>query len=96
MDNSNFSIRDVNTDGARSIARACREVGVPRFIHVSGMRATLDAASEYSRSKGEGEARVREEFPEAVIVRPSTIFGPQDRLINGIGRNLNNCYLSVL
>jgi NADH dehydrogenase (ubiquinone) 1 alpha subcomplex subunit 9 len=84
----NFKIRDVNVDGAQAIARACKEAGVPRLIHVSGMRAAPDAISEYSRTKAEGEERVRTEFPDAVIVRPSTIFGTQDRLVNGIGRSL--------
>lgn len=80
-------MKEVNADGAADIAKACKEAGVPRLIHASCLRANLNALSEYSRTKAEGENRVREIYPEAVIIRPATIFGTQDRLINGIGRN---------
>lgn len=83
-------MREVNADGAADIARACKEFGVPRLIHTSCLRASLNALSEYSRTKAEGEDRVREIYPEAVIIRPATIFGTQDRLINGIARNPSN------
>ena len=81
-------MKDVNVDGAILIARACREAKVPRLIHTSSIRANLDAISEFSRTKAEGEQRVREEFPNVTIIRPSSIFGTQDRLINGIGRTI--------
>jgi NADH dehydrogenase (ubiquinone) 1 alpha subcomplex subunit 9 len=85
-------MKDVNVDGAALIARACRETRVPRLIHASSMRAIPDAISELSRSKAEGERRVREEYPDATIIRPASIFGTQDRLINGIGRTNSSSF----
>ena len=41
-----------------------------------------EAASVYARSKAEGEAAVREVFPDAVILRPSIVFGPEDDFFN--------------
>src|SRR3546814_15385721 len=44
--------------------------------------ASADSASAYARSKAEGEAAIRAAFPEAVILRPSVVFGPEDGLFN--------------
>ncbi len=68
----------VHRDGAAAIAREAARAGVRRLIHVSAIGADPDADAAYARSKGEGEAAVREAFPEAVILRPSIIFGPED------------------
>ncbi|MEE9230719.1 MAG: dTDP-4-dehydrorhamnose reductase [Acidobacteriota bacterium] len=78
----------VNSDGAANAARACREVGA-RFIHVStdqvfdgnkGSPYLEDdiprPISKYGASKLEGERRVLKEFPEALVVRTSWLFGP--------------------
>lgn len=90
-------MKNVNVEGAVAIARACKEVGVPRLIHVGSMRASLsEAISELSRTKAVGELRVQETFPYATIVRPATIFGTQDRLFNGIGRIINCTHFVVI
>lgn len=72
----------VNVNGARAIAKAAREAGVRRMIHVSAIGADKKAAARYARSKGQGEQAVLEEFPDAVIVRPSIVFGPEDEFFN--------------
>lgn len=82
----NFTMEQVNVQGAGAIARACREAGVPRLIHTSALRARAGALSECSRTKAAGELEVLREFPGATIVRPATLFGTLDRLFNGIGR----------
>lgn len=66
----------------RTVARACRDAGVGRFIHVSALGADAEGPSAYQRSKAAGEAAVREHFPEATILRPSVVFGRGDRFIN--------------
>lgn len=77
-----FTVEDVNVDGARNIARAAREAGIERFIHVSALGADVDSTSAFLRSKALGEEAVKEEFPEATIIRPSNIFGPEDNFIS--------------
>jgi uncharacterized protein YbjT (DUF2867 family) len=72
----------VHTGGARNIAEACRERGIERLVHVSAIGADPGSASRYARSKGEGEAAVRERVPTATIVRPSVIFGSEDQFFN--------------
>ena len=72
----------VHVDGARAFARAAREAGVRRIVHVSAIGADPRSPGAYGRSKATGEAAVLEEFPDAVILRPSIIFGPEDEFFN--------------
>ncbi len=72
----------VHADGARAIAKAAREAGVSRLIHISAIGAARKSSAAYARSKAEGEAAVLEEFPDAIILRPSIVFGPEDQFFN--------------
>ncbi|MBA4172701.1 MAG: complex I NDUFA9 subunit family protein [Hyphomicrobium sp.] len=72
----------VHVAGARTAAKAAREAGVARFIHVSAIGADRQSAAQYARSKAEGEAAVLAEFPGAIILRPSIVFGPEDEFFN--------------
>lgn len=72
----------VHVEGARAVARAAREAGVKRLVHISAIGADKGSSAAYARSKAEGEAAVLAEFPEAVIVRPSIVFGPEDEFFN--------------
>lgn len=84
----NFKFKDVHVDGARRIARICREAGVEKLIHLSALNCDplpdpilLKNGSAFLRSKHDGELAVRDEFPEAVIVRPADIYGQEDRFL---------------
>lgn len=68
----------------RRITDACHKTGVRRLIHLSALGARPDAPSEYLRSKAAGEevliaARTR---IDATVLRPSVVFGPEDRFLN--------------
>ncbi|KAL7747071.1 Protein-lysine N-methyltransferase efm5 [Sorochytrium milnesiophthora] len=78
----NFSFANVNVDAARNIARIAREEGVPTLVHMSCLSARHDSPSAYLRTKAEGEQVVREQFPDAAIVRSATIYGHEDRFLN--------------
>jgi len=64
------------------IARACAGAGVARLVHLSAIGADPASPSLYARSKAEGEAAVRAGFPDATILRPSLVFGAEDRFFN--------------
>lgn len=64
------------------LARLAREHGVERFVHISSLAADARSGSAYARSKAAGEQAVRDAFPTATILRPSIIFGPEDRFFN--------------
>jgi NADH dehydrogenase len=72
----------VHVDGAATIAKAARAAGAGSLVHVSAIGANRDAESSYAASKGEGELRVRDAFPDATILRPSIVFGPEDEFFN--------------
>jgi len=75
----------VNTAGAANVARAASEAGVSSLIHVSALGADPEAKSVFLRSKALGEKEVLAAFPKAIIFRPATIFGPDDRFFNLFG-----------
>ena len=72
----------VHAEGAGNVARAAAAAGVKRLVHVSALGADANSESDYARSKAEGESRVRAAFPQAAILRPSVIFGPEDDFFN--------------
>ncbi len=68
--------------GARTVAEAARAAGVGGFVHMSAIGADPDSGSLYGRTKAQGEAAIAEAYPDAVIVRPSIVFGPEDDFFN--------------
>ncbi len=76
----------VHHHGAARIARFAAEGGVGRLVHLSALGADPASESAYLRSKAAGEQAVQEACPEATIMRPSVIFGPEDRFFNKFAR----------
>lgn len=72
----------LHVDGPRAVAKAAKEAGVETLIYVSAIGADATSSADYAKSKAAGEAAVLEEFPEAVILRPSIVFGPEDQFFN--------------
>ena len=52
------------------------------FVHMSAIGADANSPSVYARTKAAGEAAAKEVFPDAVILRPSVVFGPEDEFFN--------------
>ena len=71
----------VQYQGARTVAEACRDAGIG-LTHMSAIGADSASPSHYARTKGLAEAAVRELVPQASIVRPSIVFGPEDDFFN--------------
>lgn len=63
------------------IAKACAAHKVKRFVHLSALGIETSRA-KYARTKLEGEQVIRKAFPDATILRPSIIFGPDDGFFN--------------
>jgi NADH dehydrogenase len=72
----------IHVDAAGNIANAARDAGIKTLVHVSAIGADKDAPSGYACTPGAGELRVREALPDAAILRPSLLFGPEDRFFN--------------
>lgn len=89
----NYSFYDVHVEGARRVAEAAKEAGVPRFVHVSSHSADVNSPSKFLATKAAGEEAVREIIPDATIVRPGPIYGGQDRLLQPMA--MRNVYLAA-
>jgi uncharacterized protein YbjT (DUF2867 family) len=84
----------VHVEGARALAKAALAARVSTYVHISGIGADPNSASPYIASKGLGERATRESFPEAIILRPSVVFGPEDDFFNRFGALA--CHLPIL
>lgn len=67
--------------GARAVAEAARGVGAT-LTHISAIGADSGSDSAYARTKGNAEAAVLSIKPDAIILRPSIVFGPEDDFFN--------------
>jgi NADH dehydrogenase len=76
------SFQAIHVDAARAIAEAAHNAGVGTLVHLSAIGADVDSKSKYACTKGEGERAVREAFADAAILRPSLVFGPEDKFFN--------------
>jgi NADH dehydrogenase len=86
----------VHVDGACNVAEAAHSAGARALVHVSAIGADPQAASNYGRTKGEGEQAVRKTFPTATIVRPSLVFGAEDNLTNRFAAMARLPFLPVI
>ena len=75
----------VQAEGPARAARIARAEGVGRFVLLSALGADMESPSLYAQTKAAGEAGVLEHFPDAVILRPSVVFGPEDQFFNRFG-----------
>ena len=71
-----------HVDLPRRIAAACTEAQVRRLIHISALGVGPGAPSNYLRSKTEGEAVLQAAGLDLTLLRPSVIFGAEDRFLN--------------
>ena len=68
--------------GAQAIASAAKAAGAHTLLHISGLGAEAASTNAYIASKGQGEQATREAFPDAIVLRPSVVFGPEDQFFN--------------
>ncbi len=72
----------VHAEGAGRVARHAAAAGAQRLVQVSAIGADAASPSEYGRTKAAGEAAVRAAFPRAAVLRPSLVFGAEDKFFN--------------
>jgi NADH dehydrogenase len=84
---SGREFRRVHTELPQKVVRACKQAGVRRYLHMSGLKAdSARGPSQYLKSKGAAEDYLHEQCAdgslEYVIFKPSVVFGPGDAFIN--------------
>ena len=72
----------LHASAAASLAQQAAGAGVERFVQVSAIGADSASPSVYAQTKARGEAAVRAAMPQAVVLRPSVVFGPEDDFFN--------------
>ena len=72
----------VHVELPQKLASACQTAGVRRVVHVSALGAALDAPSMYQRSKARGEQVLKASALDLTLLRPSVIFGTEDKFLN--------------
>jgi len=72
----------LQAEGAARVAEVAAEIGAGSMVHLSAIGADPTSKSLYARSKAAGEDAVMKAFPEAVVLRPSIVFGPEDDFFN--------------
>lgn len=72
----------IHVEGAERIAKAAKEAGAQRLVHISAIGADKVSPATYARTKALGEEAIIAEYPSAVILRPSIVFGPEDEFFN--------------
>ena len=77
--------QQVHAEGAGRVARLAAASGVQKLVHLSAIGADPGSPSQYGSSKAAGEQAVRAAFPGATVLRPSVVFGPEDRFFNRFG-----------
>lgn len=80
------SFQAVHVEGAAAVARAAKAAGATALVHLSALGVDKAAeVSAYAASKLQGEEAVLAAFPQAVIIRPSLMFGQGDGFFNLMG-----------
>ena len=77
-----YTFNNVHVKGPQNLAKLAKEKNILRLIHVSALGADKDSKSFSSRSKAEGEDAILSNFPKATVLRPSLIFGTEDKFFN--------------
>ncbi|EHS53162.1 NAD-dependent epimerase/dehydratase [Rhizobium sp. PDO1-076] len=81
FENGRNSFDAVQEFGARAVAEAARAAGA-RLTHISAIGADAQSSSIYASTKGRAEAAIQSIIPDATILRPSIVFGPEDSFFN--------------
>lgn len=77
-----YTFHSVHVEIAERIAKAATAKKVPMMIHFSSMGVENHKLSKYAKSKVDGEKAVASAFPKAIIIKPSVVFGKEDKFFN--------------
>ena len=64
------------------LSNLCNELGIKNLVHISALGVKDKHNSLYMQSKLEGEKNIQDTFKPSVILRPSVVFGPEDKFFN--------------
>jgi uncharacterized protein YbjT (DUF2867 family) len=83
-----LTFEKIDYGGAVVLIEATKRAGVQQFIYISGAAADESSAHPAFRAKGRAERAIRESGLAYTIFRPSLVYGPEDKVVNGLARAL--------
>ncbi len=78
----------VDYGGTVALIAAAKEATVSNFIYISGAAADERSPNPAFRAKGRAERALRDSGLAFTILRPSLVYGPEDRVVNGLAAAL--------
>jgi len=78
----------IDYGGAIALIDAAKQTGVQQFIYISGAAADENSSHPGFRAKDRAERAIRESGLTYTIFRPSLVYGPEDKVVNGLARAL--------
>ena len=84
LERRNETFHSVHVEAAQRIAAQAQRAGVKHLVHLSGIGADSRSGSLYIRKRGEGELAVLAAFPNAIVIRPAVMFGPDAAFLTTI------------
>lgn len=76
----------VDYGGTVALIAAAKSAGIAKFIYISGVSADERSPNPAFRAKGRAERALRDAGLAFTILRPSLVYGPEDRVVNGLAR----------
>ena len=80
------TFREVDARGTANVAAAAADAGVEHVVYLSGVGADPESDRPWYRAKAMAERSVREGSFRHTVVRPSWVYGPEDRSLNLFAR----------
>ena len=77
-----YTFEQVDVQGTENLVVASKAAGVRRYVYVSGTGAAPDARYHWFRAKWRAETTVRDSGITYTILRPSWVYGPEDKALN--------------
>jgi NADH dehydrogenase len=85
-EHSGLTFNRIHVDAAARIAASARAAGAQGLVQLSGIGANAESDAPYVAARARGETAVHAEWPDAVILRPSVVFGPGDAFVSTLAR----------
>ena len=82
FENSKQKFSQIHSKFPFLLSKLCNSHGIKNLVHISALGIKEKHSSKYMQSKLQGETNIKENFKPSVILRPSVVFGPEDKFFN--------------
>ena len=79
FEKKNNTFQNIHVNFPFIVSKICKENNIEQLIHISALGIDNALDSKYATSKLEGEKKIIQNFPKAVILRPSVCFSIDDQ-----------------